>query len=560
MTESSTLNESRAGANPIEKKRIGDLLKDEGIIGDREIGLALLEQRSTRERVGDILLRLGLVTQTELAQAIAKQCKIEFLELRNFFPQKEALSSLPVQFARDNSILPVWIEDGTLIIATSEPDNSKLIDLASRISKKRIRCVVASPSQIQKHIEKDYYLLEHPLEEEINQQLEHAKHDPQDVDTERLVRLLLMSAIDSRATDIHFTPTNRTTQVHFRIDGILHPFYTFPVEVHSRIISSIKVKTEMDISEQRKPQDGRLTFDFLNENFDIRISTLRVTHGENMVMRILSTSEELYSIRSLGLDPEDLTKLEDLIHKPFGMFLVSGPTGSGKTTTLYAALRGLDSIEKNIVTVEDPIEYQFPLIRQTQVNEKAGYTFSGAVRAFLRQDPDVILIGEIRDADTATMGLRAAQTGHLVLSTVHANDAVGAVPRLKDLGMKDYMLSSSLICVIAQRLVRALCPYCKEAYDSGDEEHRVFGIQLGTSIYAAKGCPRCLKTGYLGRLMVAEVLTVSKEIERLISNGAHPFEIKEKAIENGMVTLRGDGVRKIISGRTSFAEVLRVLM
>jgi type II secretory ATPase GspE/PulE/Tfp pilus assembly ATPase PilB-like protein len=279
-----------------------------------------------------------------------------------------------------------------------------------------------------------------------------------------------------------------------------------------------------------------------------------------MVMRILSTSEELYSIRSLGLDPEDLTKLDDLIHKPFGMFLVSGPTGSGKTTTLYAALRGLDSIEKNIVTVEDPIEYQFPLIRQTQVNEKAGYTFSGAVRAFLRQDPDVILIGEIRDTDTATMGLRAAQTGHLVLSTVHANDAVGAVPRLKDLGMKDYMLSSSLICVIAQRLVRALCPYCKEAYDSGDEEHRVFGIQPGTRIYAAKGCPRCLKTGYLGRLMVAEVLTVSKEIERLISNGAHPFEIKEKAIENGMVTLRGDGVRKIISGRTSFTEALRVLM
>jgi len=543
----------------MEKKRIGDLLKDEGVISDKEIGLALLEQRATKERVGDILIRLGLVTQTELAQAIAKQFNIEFVELRNLSPQKEALSALPVQFARENSLLPIGVEDTTLTIATSEPDNSKLSDLASRISKKRIRFVAASPSQIQKHIEKDYYLLEHPIEEEIDQQLEHAKYNPHDVDTEKLVRLLIMSAINSRATDIHITPTNKTTQIHYRIDGILYPFYSFPLEVHSRVISSIKVKAEMDISEQRKPQDGRLSFDFLNESYDIRVSTLKVTNGENLVMRILSSSEELYNIRSLGLDPDDITQLRDLLHKPYGMVLVSGPTGSGKTTTLYAALREISSIEKNIVTVEDPIEYQFPLIRQTQVNEKAGYVFSSAVRAFLRQDPDVILIGEIRDGDTATMALRAAQTGHLVLSTVHANDASGAVPRLKDLGMRDHMISSSLICVIAQRLVRGLCPHCKQPYDSGDDEHRVFGIQKGTPLYAPVGCPRCIKTGYLGRIMVAEILVISKEIERLISVGSHPFEIKDKAVEEGMVTLRGDGIRKILNGKTSFAEVWRVL-
>lgn len=543
----------------MEKKRIGDLLKDEGIISDKEIGLALLEQRATKERVGDILIRLGLVTQTELAQAIAKQFNIEFVELRNLSPQKEALSALPVQFARENSLLPIGVDDTTLTIATSEPDNSKLSDLASRISKKRIRFVAASPSQIQKHIEKDYYLLEHPIEEEIDQQLEHAKYNPHDVDTEKLVRLLIMSAINSRATDIHITPTNKTTQIHYRIDGILYPFYSFPLEVHSRVISSIKVKAEMDISEQRKPQDGRLSFDFLNESYDIRVSTLKVTNGENLVMRILSSSEELYNIRSLGLDPDDITQLRDLLHKPYGMVLVSGPTGSGKTTTLYAALREISSIEKNIVTVEDPIEYQFPLIRQTQVNEKAGYVFSSAVRAFLRQDPDVILIGEIRDGDTATMALRAAQTGHLVLSTVHANDASGAVPRLKDLGMRDHMISSSLICVIAQRLVRGLCPHCKQPYDSGEDEHRVFGIQKGTPLYAPVGCPRCIKTGYLGRIMVAEILVISKEIERLISVGSHPFEIKDKAVEEGMVTLHGDGIRKILNGKTSFAEGWRVL-
>ncbi len=543
----------------MEKKRIGDLLKDEGVISDKEIGLALLEQRATKERVGDILIRLGLVTQTELAQAIAKQFSIEFVELRHLSPQKEALSALPVQFARENSLLPIGVEDTTLTIATSEPDNSKLSDLASRISKKRIRFVAASPSQIQKHIEKDYYLLEHPIEEEIDQQLEHAKYNPHDVDTEKLVRLLIMSAINSRATDIHITPTNKTTQIHYRIDGILYPFYSFPLEVHSRVISSIKVKAEMDISEQRKPQDGRISFDFLNESYDIRVSTLKVTNGENMVMRILASSEELYNIRSLGLDPDDITQLRDLLHKPYGMVLVSGPTGSGKTTTLYAALREISSIEKNIVTVEDPIEYQFPLIRQTQVNEKAGYVFSSAVRAFLRQDPDVILIGEIRDEDTATMALRAAQTGHLVLSTVHANDASGAVPRLKDLGMRDHMISSSLICVIAQRLVRGLCPHCKQPYDSGEDEHRVFGIQKGTPLYAPVGCPRCIKTGYLGRIMVAEILVISKEIERLISVGSHPFEIKDKAVEEGMVTLRGDGIRKILNGKTGFAEAWRVL-
>ena len=543
----------------MEKKRIGDLLKDEGIISDKEIGLALLEQRATKERVGDILIRLGLVTQTELAQAIAKQFNIEFVELRHLSPQKEALSALPVQFARENSLLPIGVDDTTLTIATSEPDNSKLSDLASRISKKRIRFVAASPSQIQKHIEKDYYLLEHPIEEEIDQQLEHAKYNPHDVDTEKLVRLLIMSAINSRATDIHITPTNKTTQIHYRIDGILYPFYSFPLEVHSRVISSIKVKAEMDISEQRKPQDGRLSFDFLNESYDIRVSTLKVTNGENLVMRILSSSEELYNIRSLGLDPDDITQLRDLLHKPYGMVLVSGPTGSGKTTTLYAALREISSIEKNIVTVEDPIEYQFPLIRQTQVNEKAGYVFSSAVRAFLRQDPDVILIGEIRDGDTATMALRAAQTGHLVLSTVHANDASGAVPRLKDLGMRDHMISSSLICVLAQRLVRGLCPHCKQPYDSGEDEHRVFGIQKGTPLYAPVGCPRCIKTGYLGRIMVAEILVISKEIERLISVGSHPFEIKDKAVEEGMVTLHGDGIRKILNGKTSFAEGWRVL-
>ena len=543
----------------MEKKRIGDLLTEEGIISNQAISLALKEQQATRERVGDILLRLGLVTQTELGQAIAQQYGIEFLDLKHFTPSREALEHLSFQFAKDNSILPVAADNGTLVIATTEPDNTKVLDLAGRISKKKVRYVVASLSQIQTHIEKDYYLLQHPLEEGLREMLERSRRNAAETDAERLGRLLLMAAITSRATDIHVTPTPKTTQIHFRIDGVLYPSYAFPVEIHSRLISSIKVKAGMDISETRKPQDGRMTFDFLQESYDMRVSTLRTSQGENLVLRILSSSEDLYNFRNLGLEEDDAQHLQELLQKPFGLFLVSGPTGSGKTTTLYAALREINSMEKNIVTVEDPIEYSFPLIRQTQVNQKAEYEFASAVRAFLRQDPDVILIGEIRDPETASMAIRAATTGHLVLSTVHANDAVGAVPRLKDLGIKDYMISSSLVCVVAQRLVRALCPHCARPYAAGESEHQVFNIAPGSTLFKHTGCERCLNTGFLGRTVISEIMIVTEALERLISTGAHPFEIKEQAVCDGMYTLSQDARRKILAGRTSFCEARRVL-
>ncbi|MCD6571347.1 MAG: Flp pilus assembly complex ATPase component TadA [Deltaproteobacteria bacterium] len=540
-------------------KRIGDLLKDEGIIGEEEIGFALKEQLSTEERIGEILIRMGLTTDSEVAMAIARQSQKEYLNLKEVVPQKEALKALPFTFARDNQILPVRIENNNLVVATSEPDNIKVLDLASRISKKTVECDVASSLLIQKHIEKEYYLLEHPLEEDIKSSLNQAKQNIRSVDIERLTQLLFISAINLRATDIHITPTQKTTHIRYRIDGVIYTFYTFPIALHSRLISNIKIKAGMDISEQRRPQDGRMTFEFLNEGYDMRISTLRTSNGENLVIRILSTSEELYSLRNLGLEEDGIKALKEVFNKPFGMVFVAGPTGSGKTTTLYAALRAINALEKNVLTVEDPIEYHFPLIRQTQVNEKADYVFASAVRSFLRQDPDVILIGEVRDPETANMAIRAATTGHLVLSTIHANNAVGAIPRLKDLGIGDIMLSSSLLCVIAQRLVRKLCPHCKKEYTSGEIEKETFGISPGTKLYDSSGCPDCLHTGFLGRTLVSEIFLVSEEIERMLSEGAHPFEIKKVAINKGMNTLWGDGKLKILSGITSVKEAIRVL-
>lgn len=540
-------------------RRIGDILKEEGIISEQEINFALKEQQSTGERIGDILIRTGLATHTELAIALARQTGREYLNLRDFVPQKEALKALPFSFAKDNQVLPVRVEDHTLVVATSEPDNLRMLDLASRISKRKVKCWVASATMIQKHIEKEYYLMEHPIDEEVQSLQDQSKRDVKSVNVERLTQLLFISAINARATDIHITPTGKTTHVRYRIDGVAYTFYTFPVALHTRIVSNIKVKAGMDISEQRRPQDGRMTFEFLNENYDMRISTIRTSDGENMVIRILATSDELYSLINLGLEGDAIKKLKQAFNKPFGMVLMAGPTGSGKTTTLYAALREINALEKNILTVEDPIEYHFPLIRQTQVNEKAGYTFASAVRSFLRQDPDVILIGEIRDKDTATMAVRAATTGHLVLSTIHANNAVGAIPRLKDLGVGDIMLSSSLVAVIAQRLVRKLCPFCKKEYESGDMEEKAFGIPKGTRLYESEGCNSCHYTGFNGRTLVSEIFLVSDNMEMMISDGRHPVEIKKAAINEGMRTLSQDARTKIISGVTSAREAIRVL-
>jgi type IV pilus assembly protein PilB len=372
------------------------------------------------------------------------------------------------------------------------------------------------------------------------------------------VELFLDTAVDLGASDVHFNPTENVTLITYRIDGVLQPQYSLPAVMHNRLISTIKISAGMDIAEQNRPQDGRMTVKYLGEDFDLRISTVPTAYGENMVIRVLSGGVSILSLSDLGFGDDQVAITGRLGREPHGMILATGPTGSGKSTTLYALLRSINCIDRNVMTVEDPIEFDMPMAHQVAVNEKAGITFASAIRTFFRQDPDVILVGEIRDEETATLGIRAALTGHLVLSSLHANDAAGAITRLNDLGVGFFLLSTSLSGIIAQRLVRRLCPYCKRPAATTDEERRRFKLE-NTQILKAVGCAHCRRTGYLGRLAIGEVLEVDEEMRELIAQGKSSIEINRAAVRKGMRTLKQSALQLVAAGATDLAEVDRVV-
>jgi len=421
--------------------------------------------------------------------------------------------------------------------------------------------VLFRSNELLKLIERFYHLLETPVEKEINNVIGRLRTNPDgEVDVERLVENLLGVAVTYRVTDMHITPSNISSRIMFRVDGVMRPAHVFPHALHNRLITNLKVRAGMDISEQRKPQDGRMSFEFLGEFFDVRLSTVRTNFGENMVLRLLaSRGSSVLNISDLGFEPDKIRSLDRLFSAPFGMVLVTGPTGSGKLTTLYAALREQDSISKNILTIEDPIEYQLLMIRQTQVNEKAGYTFSSAIRSFLRQDPDVMLVGEIRDEETALLGIRAALTGHLVLSTLHTNGALSALARLKDLGISSYLLSTALSGILAQRLIRKLCVHCKVQTDHSPEELQPYDLPDSGVYYKAVGCRQCQDTGYNGRECISELLSCSEAILRLVAKDAPLGDILDQARKEGFTDLLSSGKGKVQAGNTSLAELRRVL-
>ncbi|NDY42315.1 Flp pilus assembly complex ATPase component [Dissulfurirhabdus thermomarina] len=540
---------------------IGKLLKDHGLVSEEQIQYALQEQRATGERLGECLMRLGLVTDAEVARALAQQSGHPFVDLRTFLPRAENLERLPAQVARDQKILPLYNEEGRLHVAVADPYDPRPRDVVFRLTGGFPEIHVGAEGELGKVIERFYYLLEHPLDEQIEEMAERLRRDPAgDLDVGRMVDMLLAAAISQRATDVHVSPSDRTVRVMFRVDGVTGPAYIFPIGLHNRLVTNIKVRSGMDISEQRKPQDGRMSFEFLGDAFDIRVSTVRSQFGENLVLRLLPARGGTFlGIADLGFEPEELAKARELFGLPYGMVLVTGPTGSGKTTTLYAGLRGMDAISKNILTVEDPIEYEFLLIHQTQVNERAGYTFASAIRTFLRQDPDVILVGEIRDEETAVLATRAALTGHLVLSTLHTNNALGAVARLRDLGISPYLLSTSLAGILAQRLVRRLCYRCKERYQPDKHVLRRYGLPEDGEYYKGKGCEFCRGTGYLGRIAVVEILSMSRELLRLIAEEAPMGAIEDQARAEGFRDLVEIGKKKVLAGETSLDEMQRVL-
>jgi type II secretory ATPase GspE/PulE/Tfp pilus assembly ATPase PilB-like protein len=413
-------------------------------------------------------------------------------------------------------------------------------------------------------IDKAYYFVENPVPQRIEDAIRSIKEMTGAVPGQMfldMTDLVIMDGIRQKATDIHISPAIEGINVFYRIDGVLQYGHYIPKVIHNGIVSRIKILSQLDIAEQRLPQDGSFTFDFINKKYEVRVSTVATIYGENVVLRVLAGTSSLIKLGALGMYPENAKAVRDLFQKSYGIILVTGPTGSGKTTSLYAAMREIDLLERNVLTVEDPVEYKMSFVKQTQVNEKTGYTFAMASRNFMRQDPDVMLLGEIRDPDTATIAVRASITGHLVLSTLHTNDAVTSIPRLLELGIDKYLLSSSLLAILAQRLVRKICNHCREPYTPGEEELAIFksaGYADNVTAMRGAGCPACNQTGYSGRLVICELLIMNDAFRELIFEGASTINMFNTAVKHGMVPLKFDGIRKAAEGLTTLHEVLRV--
>ena len=544
-----------------ERKRVGDLLIEEGIITQRELNIALSVQKVVGKRIGEVLVSLGLVTSKTLGEILARQWGIEFLDLSLYPPTSEALKLLPRRVAEEHGIIPVYFEDErTLVVGTTDPANVRGLDVARRVTGKLVKAKLVDVESFNETLEKTYYFLENPIDREILSIIDGLRNteSPDVSRVSRLVDLLIEEGIRRRGTDIHITPYENFVMVFYRVDGVLQFAYAVPKPVHNAMVSRIKILSGMDIAEQRLPQDGGFSYDFLGKGYDMRVSTVPTLYGENVVIRILTKSSSLLELERLGFKKEQIETLRRLFKRPYGIVVVTGPTGSGKTTTLYSALREIDLVERNVLTVEDPVEYKFAFVKQTQVNEKAGYTFALAGRHFMRQDPDVMLIGEIRDEETASIALRASITGHLVLSTLHTNDAVSTIPRLVDFNVDRFLLGYALAASISQRLVRRICEYCREEYEATPEEVEEFGVPEGTILYRGRGCEACNYTGYIGRTVISEILVVDEDIAHMISDGESLLRIKRTAMEKGMVPLRQDGIEKAIQGITTLEEVRRV--
>ena len=541
-------------------KSIGEILRDAGIITPLQLELALREQERTGEKPGQVLLRLGFVNETELLKALGVQWKIPYVDLSSLVVDPKALQLIPEKMARKYKLIPIARQNDTIVLAMSNPNDIVAIDAVRRKTGLHVETRLSDEESILKAIEALYGITE-SIEDTIEKSLREALLDEKLEESKKpivnLVDMLILKGIFEGATDIHFEPDERVLRIRYRIDGILHPYFTLPKKLSSAIVSRLKVLSGLDIAEQRIPQDGAFSFPYGLKEIDIRVSTYPSLYGESVVLRILEKTNLLLGLEQLGLSQENLQKFLRVIKKPYGMIIVTGPTGSGKTTTLYACLQEINALEKNIMTVEDPIEYKLPFIRQSQVNERAGFTFANALRHILRHDPDVILVGEMRDKETIEMAFRASMTGHLVFTTLHANSSLAAIPRLLEMGVAPYILSTTLLAIITQRLVRKICPNCTVSYEITDEEREKWNLPEDvTHLVRGKGCEQCHMTGYRGRTGIFELLIVTPEVSELILNGASPFEIERASnLEN----LRDDGIKKALEGITTLEEIERVV-
>lgn len=558
-------------------KKLGEILLDHKIISPEQLKQALEEQKITRKEIGQILLKLGYIKETDIAIALAEQLEAPYLNLDDYEIEDDSLKLIPGEIAHQYQVIPVFSIDNVLTIAMTNPQNVTVIDTIRHITGKQIEPVVATEKDIQTAIEQNYgasVQISDSLDEvmqtieaesaEFQEDIrpeEDLRQLAEDQPVVKLVNMILAQAIRDQASDIHIEPEEDVVRVRYRIDGILHEIFSPPKHLQAAIISRIKILAEMDIAENRIPQDGRFRIRLDKHEIDLRVSTLPTAYGENVVMRLLDKRSILLDIKDLGFSNSNLKKIEDILSHSYGIILVTGPTGSGKTTTLYSALNLLNSIEKNIITVEDPIEYRLKMIRQSQVNPKAGMTFANGLRAILRQDPDIVMVGEIRDSETANIALQAALTGHLVLSTLHTNDAVGALSRMQEMGVEPFLLATAAIGVIAQRLVRKICEKCKEEYEPSKNIIKRLGLngnQKKYVFYKGKGCNACKGTGYRGRMGIYEILKIDDKLKEMVIANSSADKIKKMAVTLGMHTLKHDGIVSALKGKTTIEEVVRV--
>ncbi len=535
------------------KKRFGDILVDGGLISETQLGQALKFGRENDVKLGQALLDLGFVTEEAVARTLSRQLQIPYVDLNKIVLDPEIVATIPESVARKNKLLAIGKRPGEILVALSDPLNIFAIDAASQHLKGTLVPCVAMESSLATAIDQQYGSMA---------AMPGTGQTGEGDESEAVIAIndILIQAVRAEASDIHIEPDLTDVRVRCRVDGLLKNIRSYPLEMHPNLISRIKIMSQLDIGERRKPQDGRIELPISGKEFDIRVSILPLSNGEKVVMRLLDKSKVKIDLADLGFEPEQERIFRQHLAMPHEIILVTGPTGSGKTTTLYGALNKINSPEKNIVTVEDPVEYDLAGVNQVQVNLKANLTFVSSLRSILRQDPDIVMIGEIRDVETAEIAIQAALTGHLVLSTLHTNDSCGAVARLIDMGIPPFLIASSLGLVLAQRLPRRLCPVCKEVQEVTPSIAELFPDtpQEEIVIYRPKGCPRCESTGFRGRTAIYEILELSNEIEKLIMEQASSREIARQAAREGFQNLRMAGLAKVLKGITSLDEVLRL--
>jgi len=554
--------------------QLGTLLLHEGLITDADLDAALAVQSENGKPIGRILIEQGRISERDLVKTLAAQVGLAFVDLDDIMIDAAVTMLVPESLVRRYRAIPIhYDEQGRLVVTMADPSNVFAADDIRAMTGAEVVTVVSPPSQVQALIDRV-----HRLDGEVDTMAQEAAtefgddvEDPSRIDDlvedapiVKFVNLVITQAVTDRASDIHVEPTEHDVRIRYRVDGVLHEVMHAPKAIQAGVISRLKVMADINIAERRIPQDGRISLKVNGKSVDLRVATLPTVYGEKVVMRILDKGQALLTLDDQGFLPDVLRRYEASYSKPYGTIMVTGPTGSGKSTTLYATLNILNDVDRNIITVEDPVEYRLPGINQVQINAKAGLSFAAALRSILRSDPDVVLVGEIRDKETATIAIEAALTGHLVLTTLHTNDAASTPLRLVEMGVEPFLVTSALDCVLAQRLARRLCAKCAEAYQPSEAELIEAGWPMDSTpewptLYRAVGCAQCGRTGYKGRFALHEVLSVTEDIERLIIERKSTDDVKKTAVMQGMVPLRADGFRKVAAGQTSLEEVFRVV-